>query len=80
MYAKVVDKATPEAVAAQILIEKIESMNEAMRIPASLPEIQARDIPKLAKTAAHEANPLYPVPVLWTAEQLERIYWDVKGS
>lgn len=80
VYVGLARKATPKAVAAQKLIEKIDAMNEAMRIPASLPEIQAKDIPQLARTAAKEANPLYPVPVLWTAEQLERIYWEVKGA
>ena len=31
-----------------------------------------------AKTAEKEANPLYPVPVLYTAEQLEEIYNEIK--
>lgn len=80
VYAGVVKESTPEAVGAQILINKIDELNEAMHIPASLPEIRKEDIPKLARTAEHEANPLYPVPVLWTAEQLERIYWEAKGT
>ena len=31
----------------------------------------------MAKHAAHEANPLYPVPKLMSAKQLEQFYYDV---
>ena len=40
---------------------------------AVLPE----DIPLLASYADKEANPLYPVPVLWNAKELEEIYREV---
>ncbi|MBE6349904.1 MAG: iron-containing alcohol dehydrogenase, partial [Spirochaetaceae bacterium] len=32
---------------------------------------------KMAKYAAKEANPLYPVPVLLTAKELEKFYYKV---
>ena len=51
-----------------------------MNIPKTIPEINSADIPKLAKTAEHEANPLYPVPVLFTAKELEVIYHQIKGE
>jgi hypothetical protein len=51
-----------------------------MNIPTNLPEIKTEDIAELATTAEKEANPLYPVPVLYTAEQLEDIYLKVKGE
>lgn len=60
--------------AASRFIEAIRAMNRAMNIPATLPEIREEDIPELARTAAREANPLYPVPVIWDAPQLERFY------
>ena len=63
---------------AKLFIEKIESMNEQMNIPTNIPQIQEEDIEELAKTAEHEANPLYPVPVLWTAKELEEIYKKLK--
>ena len=31
----------------------------------------------MARYAEKEANPLYPVPVLWTAEQLTPYYYMV---
>ena len=48
-----------------------------MGIPETLPEVREEDIPELARTAAHEANPLYPVPVIWDAPELERFYYAV---
>ena len=63
---------------ANLFIEKIEMMNKAMNIPTNIPDIKPEDIPELAKTAEKEANPLYPVPVLYTQKQLEQILYDVK--
>jgi len=68
---------TPDAEAARMLISEIRRMNAAMNIPEKLPGIRKEDIPKLARYADQEANPLYPVPVLMDAVQLERFYYDV---
>ena len=38
-------------------------------------EIREEDIPKMAKYADKEANPLYPVPVLMDAKALEQFYY-----
>ena len=38
-------------------------------------EIRKEDIPELSKYADKEANPLYPVPVLMNAEELEKFYY-----
>ena len=43
-------------------------------LPEALPEIKVNDIEALAKHAEKEANPLYPVPVLMDARELERFY------
>ena len=48
-----------------------------MDIPSKLEGIQEEDIPALARYADKEANPLYPVPVLLDASQLEAFYRDV---
>ncbi len=60
--------------AAEVLIHRIEQMNRDMQIPATIAELRREDIPKLARQADKEANPLYPVPVLWNAKELEEIY------
>ena len=80
VYANLFDKDTPIEVGAKYFIEKIEKMNANMGIGTRIDEIKAEDIPFLAMTAEKEANPLYPVPVLYTAKQLEEIYFEVKNG
>ena len=50
-------------------------MNDAMEIPRTLTEIREQDIPVMAKHADKEGNPLYPVPVLMDAHELEKFYY-----
>ena len=80
VHAGLFSKETSKEVGAKIFIEKIEEMNSLMNIPLKIDGIVESDIPSLAKTAEHEANPLYPVPVLFTAKQLESIYYEVKNG
>ena len=65
---------------AKLFIEKIEQLGREMNIPLVLDMIEQDDIPSLASTAEEEANPLYPVPVLYTAKELERFYYEVKNG
>lgn len=56
----------------------IESMNTQMAIPATFNHlIKPEDIPTLAARAAHEANPLYPVPKEFDEKELEKIYKEI---
>lgn len=71
------DDSTPAAEATRLLIAKIRRMNADMNIPAKLPGIRVCDIPKLARYADKEANPLYPVPKLMDAKALDQFYYDV---
>lgn len=61
-------------VASQKFIDWIKNINKEMNIPTSIPEIREADIPNLAKKADKEANPLYPVPILMNAQELEKMY------
>ena len=63
-----------DAQAAKAFIAWIRGMNEAMRIPTAIPEIREADIPQMARHAAQESNPLYPVPKLRNAHELETMY------
>ena len=74
------DENTSKEVGAKIFIEKIEEMNKLMNIGTQIDVINENDIPTLAQTAEHEANPLYPVPVIYTAKELEQIYREVKNG
>ncbi|MCI2046448.1 MAG: iron-containing alcohol dehydrogenase [Faecalibacterium sp.] len=60
--------------AAAAFIAAVRRLNADWNIPAAFDVLKPADIPALARTAAHEANPLYPVPVLWDASQLEAVY------
>lgn len=66
--------------AAELFIQKIRLMNQHMDIPQTISGIVEKDIPKLAHYADKEANPLYPVPVLMNAKELEQMYYLVKGE
>lgn len=61
----------------EAFISSIEEMNSRHGIPNSIPEIREEDLPILARYAAGEANPLYPVPILWDAAELQNIYRKV---
>jgi len=78
VYSGLFDKNTTFEEGARMFIEKIEELNKQMNIPTKLEQVQEQDIVELAKTAEHEANPLYPVPKLFTAKELEKIYYQIK--
>ena len=80
VYSGLFNNSVSKEVGAKIFIEHIEKMNKNMNIPTSIKEIDEQDISALAIIAEHEANPLYPVPVLYTASQLEQIYREVKNG
>ena len=69
------DKNTPDHEAAELFIRAIEEMKERLGIVNIVKEIQKTDIPKLAHYADKEANPLYPVPKLMDASELEKFYY-----
>ena len=69
-----VSEGTPAAEAAERIISHIEGMNERMNIQKKLDCIKREDIPAMARLADKEANPLYPVPTLWDATELEALY------
>lgn len=73
----IADKSTSESDAAKMFIDKIRLMNKNMDIPGKLTGIKKDDIPSLARYADKEANPLYPVPKLMNAKELESLYYDV---
>lgn len=55
----------------------IKEMNRSMNIPGFIEGIRAEDIPAMAKHAAMESNPLYPVPKLMDKKELEAIYYII---
>lgn len=72
--AQLADENTPHKEAAEAFIQAIRDMKQRFGIGNTIPEIREEDIPKLSHYADKEANPLYPVPVLMNAEELEVFY------
>ena len=79
-YVGLCDKNCNKKQASEIFIKKIEELNKKMGIGTKIDCIKVEDIPFLAKTADKEANPLYPVPLLLDAKQLEKIYKEIANE
>lgn len=54
-------------------IEWIENINKKMGLPSSMKMIEDKDIPQIIDWAIKEANPLYPVPVIWNKKDFEKL-------
>ena len=74
MAAGIADRETPAKQAATDFIQAVKDMKKRFGIGDKIKEIRKEDIPKLARYADKEANPLYPVPVLMDARELELFY------
>jgi alcohol dehydrogenase class IV len=66
-----------DKIGAEKMIRAIRALNARLQIPKTLSGIRREDIPALARHAEKEANPLYPVPRLMTAKELEQFYFAV---
>lgn len=61
-------------------INWIREMNRYMDIPEYIDGIKEADIPAMARHADRESNPLYPVPKLMDAAELENMYYIAAGK
>lgn len=73
--AGIADRNVTDAEAAGRFIAEIKAMKKRFGIGDTIPQLRECDIPKLAQYADREANPLYPVPVLMNAKELEQFYY-----
>lgn len=69
----------PVSIKANRFIDRIQSLNQRMGIPTKIEGINEKDIPLMVDRAFHEANPLYPVPKIFTREDLKKIYYEIMG-
>ncbi len=69
-----------DAEKAEAFISWIEDLKEKMEIPVHLDVIQKQDIPQIIKWAMKEANPLYPVPVIWGVPEFEKLIETIRGK
>ena len=65
---------------AKAFIKAIRDLNSRMGIPSTIDGIKEEDIPLMAKRAHHEANPVYPVPRIFTVSDFISIYHRLMGK
>lgn len=58
---------------ARSLIQMIRYMNRIMGISDHIESMQTADIEKMARWADQEANPLYPVPVIYSVKHFKQV-------
>lgn len=61
-------------------IDWIDDMKKQMDLPAGLDMIKDEDIPQIITWADKEANPLYPVPVIWQREDFEKLIQTLRTA
>ena len=61
---------------AKKFVKAIRDMEDRMEIPYGFKEIQTEDIPIIAQRCMAEVNPTYPVPHIFSQEDLE---WFIKN-
>jgi len=59
---------------AEAFIRWMEAMNAQMRMPSGFAMIREEDIPQMCRWAMAEANPVYPVPVVWGETQFRHLF------
>ena len=79
VYCEIAHSYDSATIASSKLLNKILELNEKMGIPKTFDFINEDDIPRLAKYASAEANPMYPVPVLMSAKELQKIYYKISN-
>ena len=67
-----------DAEKADAFLRWIEEANKKMGLPDKFDVIQDQDIDQMITWAKKEANPLYPVPVIWGREDFRQLIESVR--
>ena len=67
-----------ESEKANAFIRWIEETNKKMGLPDSFDVIREEDIDQMIAWASKEANPLYPVPVVWSKKDFRRFIQSIR--
>lgn len=63
---------------AKAFIAEIYAMNKRMDMPEGFAFIEEKDIPQMCAYACSEANPTYPVPVIYDKPRFEKLIREIK--
>ena len=80
VYCNIATESDEHAQGADKFIGRVEELNGKFGIGQGFAEIREEDVAEMARYAHREANPLYPVPVLWDRKKLEEIYRKLKSG
>ncbi|MDO4573238.1 MAG: iron-containing alcohol dehydrogenase [Clostridia bacterium] len=69
-----------DAEKAKAFIQEIWRMNREMGVPQHITCIEDTDVPQMIAWAMAEANPVYPVPVIWGKAQFARTIARIRGG
>jgi len=64
---------------AKAFIAWVEQLKKDMDIPVGADMIQEKDVDQIIAWAMKEANPLYPVPVIWGKEDFKKLIATLRG-
>ena len=78
--AKVTEEGDSIEVKAEKFIESIKELNTKMDVGTKFKELKNEDLKSLADAAYREANPLYPVPVMFSKSDFIRMYKQLMVS
>lgn len=70
---------TTDAEKAERFLSWVEETNRQMGLPDKFDVIREEDIPQMIAWARKEANPLYPVPVVWGEEEFRRLIEQIRA-
>lgn len=65
---------------AEAFLRWIEDMKKEMNIPAGVDVIKDEDVEQIITWALKEANPLYPVPVIWGREDMRTLIRTLRAA
>lgn len=65
---------------ARAFIDEIYAMNKRMGIPSGFDFIRDSDIPQMITWAYAEANPVYPVPVIYSRKRFEAVIQKIRAN
>lgn len=63
---------------AKAFIAEIYAMNKRMGIPEGFTFVEEKDIPQMCAWACKEANPTYPVPVIYNKKRIAKLIHEIK--
>lgn len=79
-YAGITETGDTDERKARKFIQSIRDLNEEMDIGNRIPEIEETDLDEMVEYSYDEANPAYPVPVIFSKEKFREMYLKVKNG